>query len=90
MIVDSLKGQALVVGIPLPRINAMYFEYDNLREVRDALQSVRLALALAAMVTTTFLGIALGVFASRRAVRPLANAAQAARAIADGRLRNTP
>jgi signal transduction histidine kinase len=85
MIVDSLKGQALVVGIPLPRINAMYFEYDNLREVRDALQSVRLALALAA-VTTTFLGIALGVFASRRAVRPLANAAQAARAIADGRL----
>ena len=85
MIVDSLKGQALVVGIPLPRINAMYFEYDNLREVRDALQSVRLALALAAVITT-FLGIALGVFASRRAVRPLANAAQAARAIADGRL----
>jgi signal transduction histidine kinase len=85
MIVDSLKGQALVVGIPLPRINAMYFEYDNLREVRDALQSVRLALALAAF-TTTFVGIALGVFASRRAVRPLANAAQAARAIADGRL----
>jgi len=85
MIVDSLKGQALVVGIPLPRINAMYFEYDNLREVRDALQSVRLALALAAF-TTTIVGIALGVFASRRAVRPLANAAQAARAIADGRL----
>jgi signal transduction histidine kinase len=85
MIVDSLKGQALVVGIPLPRINAMYFEYDNLREVRDALQSVRLALALAAIITT-FVGIALGVFASRRAVRPLANAAQAARAIADGRL----
>ncbi|NBW91277.1 MAG: hypothetical protein EBR53_02275, partial [Actinobacteria bacterium] len=28
MIVDSAKGQALVVGIPLPRINAMYFEYD--------------------------------------------------------------
>ena len=85
MIVDSTKGQALIVGIPLPRINAIYFEYDNLREVRDALQSVRLALAFAAIITT-FVGIALGVFASRRAVRPLANAAQAARAIADGRL----
>ncbi|MFM1839456.1 MAG: hypothetical protein RIS37_722 [Actinomycetota bacterium] len=85
MIVDSAKGQALVVGIPLPRINAMYFEYDNLREVRDALQSVRLALIIATFITT-FVGIALGVFASRRAVRPLANAAQAARAIADGRL----
>ena len=85
MIVDSAKGQALVVGIPLPRINAMYFEYDNLREVRDALQSVRLALIIATFITT-FVGIALGVFASRRAVRPLANAAQAARAITDGRL----
>lgn len=85
MIVDSAKGQALVVGIPLPRIDAMYFEYDNLREVRDALQSVRLALIIATFITT-FVGIALGVFASRRAVRPLANAAQAARAIADGRL----
>ena len=85
MIVDSTKGQALVVGIPLPRINAIYFEYDNLREVRDALQSVRLALILATFITT-FVGIALGVFASRRAVRPLANAAQAARAIADGKL----
>ena len=85
MIVDSAKGQALVVGIPLPRINAIYFEYDNLREVRDALQSVRLALIIATFITT-FVGIALGVFASRRAVRPLANAAQAARAIADGKL----
>ena len=35
---------------------------------------------------TTIVGIGLGLFASRRAVRPLANAAQAARAIADGRL----
>lgn len=85
MIVDSTRGQALVVGIPLPRINAMYFEFDNLREVRDALQSVRLALIIATFITT-LVGIALGVFASRRAVRPLANAAQAARAIADGRL----
>ena len=56
------NGQALVVGIRLERVNATYFELDNLREVREALRSVQIA------------------------VRPLANAAQAARAIADGSL----
>jgi signal transduction histidine kinase len=77
--------QVLIVGIRLDRINAAYFEFDNLREVRQALRSVQIALFFSAFITI-LVGFALGLFASRRAVRPLANAAQAARAIADGSL----
>ena len=79
------NGQALIVGIRLERANATYFELDNLREVREALRSVQIALLFSAFITILF-GFGLGLFASRRAVRPLANAAQAARAIADGSL----
>ena len=79
------NGQALVVGIRLERVNATYFELDNLREVREALRSVQIALFFSAFITI-LVGFGLGSFASRRAVRPLANAAQAARAIADGSL----
>lgn len=79
------NGQALIVGIRLERVNATYFELDNLREVREALRSVQIALFFSAFITI-IVGFGLGLFASRRAVRPLANAAQAARAIADGSL----
>jgi signal transduction histidine kinase len=79
------NGQALIVGIRLERVNATYFELDNLREVREALRSVQIALFFSAFITI-LVGFGLGLFASRRAVRPLANAAQAARAIADGSL----
>ena len=79
------NGQALIVGIRLERANATYFELDNLREVREALRSVQIALLFSAFITI-LVGFGLGLFASRRAVRPLANAAQAARAIADGSL----
>ena len=41
---------------------------------------------LLASVITTLLGVLLGVFAARRAVRPVAEAAQAAKAIAGGHL----
>jgi signal transduction histidine kinase len=56
-----------------------------LREIREALRSVQIALLFSAFITI-LVGFGLGLFASRRAVRPLANAAQAARAIADGSL----
>lgn len=85
MIVQFREGQALIVGIPIDSVEAAYFELDTLRDVRDALQSLRLALLVSTAITGT-VGLALGLFASRRAVRPLANAALAARAIADGRL----
>jgi signal transduction histidine kinase len=46
---------------------------------------VRLSLILAAAITTG-LGVLVGIFAARRAVRPVATAAQAASSIAGGRL----
>ena len=85
MIVHYRDGQALLVGIPIDSVRAAYFELDTLRDVRDALQSLRLALLISTAITG-LVGFAFGLFASRRAVRPLANAALAARAIADGRL----
>lgn len=69
MIVDTPKGEAMIVGIPLPRVDALYFEFDNMREVRAALQSLQLALLIATVITT-MVGVSLGLFASRRAVRP--------------------
>ena len=77
MIVPYRNGQALIIGIPLPSVDASYFELDNLRDIRDALQTLQVALAVAALLTT-MVGVGFGLFASRRAVRPLANAASGA------------
>lgn len=85
MIINYRGSRALVIGIPLPQIRASYFELNSLSEVSSTLHSVRLALLFSTIITT-ILGISLGAIASRRVVRPLANAALAARAIADGRL----
>ncbi len=74
----------VVVGWDIPGIGA-YFETFSLEEANSTLSSVRLSLILAAAITTG-LGILLGVFAARRAVRPVGTAAQAASAIAGGRL----
>lgn len=74
----------IVVGWDVPRVGA-YFEFFSLDEVDSTLSSVRLSLALAAVITT-LLGLLLGAFSARRAVRPLGTAAQAASAIAGGRL----
>ncbi len=74
----------IVVGHPLPN-NAAYFEFFSLDEVTDTLRSVRLSLVLGTVITTA-LGVLAGQFAARRAVRPVGVAAQAAKAIAGGRL----
>ena len=74
----------VVVGWDIPSIGA-YFEAFSLDEADSTLSSVRLSLVLAAAITTG-LGILLGIFSARRAVRPLGTAAQAASAIAGGRL----
>ena len=75
---------SVVVGWDIPGIGA-YFESFSLDEADSTLSSVRLSLVLAAVITTG-LGVLLGVFSARRAVRPVATAAQAASAIAGGRL----
>jgi signal transduction histidine kinase len=80
------EGQpVLAIGIPLTDVGASYFEIVPLEQVRDTLSSVRVSLLGAAAITTA-VGVLLGVWAARRAVRPLADAAQAAQAIAGGGL----
>ena len=86
MIVTVGSEPNLLVGYPLDPIDdATYFEFFSLEDVNETLRSVRLSLILGTVITTA-LGIALGSFAARRAVRPVGVAAQAAKAIAGGRL----
>ena len=84
MITDVGGETVMVFGIPLPEVGA-YFEFFSLTEDDRTLSNVALSLLLASVITTA-LGVLLGVFAARRAVRPVAEAAQAAKAIAGGHL----
>ncbi len=84
--ITSVRGEPVIVtGVPLPDAGAAYFEFASLIDTRDTLRSVARSLIAAAAVTTG-LGVLLGALSARRAVRPLADAAQAAKAIAGGRL----
>ena len=74
----------IVVGWAVPNVGA-YFEFFPLDDVDSSLSNLRVALFLAALITTG-LGVLVGIFSARRAVRPLGAAAQAASAIAGGRL----
>jgi signal transduction histidine kinase len=85
MIVDIGGAPVLTVGIPLPDENASYYEFSTLDDVQSTLRSVLLSLTFGGIITTLIGGL-LGWFAANRAVRPLADAARAATAIAGGRL----
>lgn len=81
-----LNGEpTLAVGIPLPSVDADYYEIVSLAELDDTLNSLSVALVGAGLVTTLS-GAALGWFVSRRVLRPLAQVGQAAEAIAGGNL----
>ena len=84
MVVDIDNELNLAVGFPINE-DAAFFEYFSLAAVDETLDSVRLALILGTLITTA-LGVLAGSFAARRAVRPVGVAAQAAKAIAGGRL----
>ncbi len=75
---------SLIAGWAIDNDSA-YFEFFDLDDTDSTLSSVSIALLLAAVITIA-LGVLLGMFAARRTVRPLATAAQAASAIAGGRL----
>ncbi len=84
--ITEVRGESVIaVGIPLPEVDAGYFEFFSLDEMNETLRSVGRALIGAGVITTS-LGLLLGALAARRAVRPLADAAQAAQSIAGGRL----
>jgi signal transduction histidine kinase len=84
MVVDVDNELYIVAGYRI-QAGAAYFEFFSLKDVTSTLSSIRLSLILGTIITTT-LGIAAGSFAARRAVRPVGVAAQAAKAIAGGRL----
>jgi two-component system, OmpR family, sensor histidine kinase MtrB len=77
----------LAVGMPLPLVSnhAAYFEIVDLSETESTLRALGISL-LGAAALTTAAGAALGLWASRRALRPLGDVSEAAEAIAGGRL----
>ncbi|MSO38998.1 MAG: HAMP domain-containing histidine kinase [Ilumatobacteraceae bacterium] len=85
MRIEVDKELVLAIGIPLDSVDAAYFEFPSMQDVRSTLNSINLALTLAAIITT-LLGVFLGAIVASRAVRPLTAASQAAQAIAGGRL----
>lgn len=82
----ELRGQMqLVVGVPIPSVDAAYFEIISLDDLESTLEALGVSLVGASLLTT-FLGAVLGWWASRRALRPLAGVSTAAMALASGRL----
>ncbi len=75
----------LVIGTPLAENAGLYFEFVSLADTQSALESLSASLFGATLVTT-LAGAALGWWASRRTLRPLADVSVAAEAIAGGRL----
>ena len=84
--VAGAQGQPqIVVGVPIPSVDAAYFEVFSLSDLGHTLR-VLSATLIGTGVVTTLLGAALGRFASRRLLRPLAGVSRAAVAIAGGQL----
>ncbi len=75
----------IVIGIPIPSVQADYFEVFDLSDLDHTLRVLGLTLVVAGVITT-LLGTGLGRFASTRSLRPLADVTRAAGAIAGGEL----
>jgi signal transduction histidine kinase len=82
--VRTENGPALILAIPLSP-STVFVEVHSLQELETTLQVVALVLGLVA-AGTTIAGAALGWYATRRALRPLADVATAAEGIAGGDL----
>lgn len=80
---QTRDGMRLAVGIPMPEVNASYFEISKLTELNKTLQTIELTLIVASIVTTLG-GVALGWWATRLVLRPVTQAASAAETIAGG------
>ncbi|MBI3256808.1 MAG: HAMP domain-containing histidine kinase [Actinobacteria bacterium] len=76
---------SLAVGVPIPLIDAAYFESSSFSELQSTLNALAISLTITAIVTT-LAGALLGTTASRRVLRPLAEISTAAQAISGGRL----
>jgi len=82
---QTASGPALAVGVPLPAAFASYFEVFTLSDLRQTLNTLLEALAVAA-IGTTVVGALVGRWASRRVLRPVTEVSQAAAKIAAGSL----
>lgn len=79
------EGLAVAVALPLEEFDATYLEVFSLRELDQTLSTLAVTFTGTATMTTA-LGLLLGLWASRRALRPLQTVNAAAAAIADGDL----
>ncbi|WP_146149572.1 sensor histidine kinase [Kineococcus rhizosphaerae] len=80
----TIAGDAvLVVGVPLPAVDAGFFEVVRTDELSRTLSTLRFALTGCAVLIASG-GAALGSWTSRRAVAPLHAVARAAASIAGG------
>ncbi len=82
----SLDGDPQVaVGVPLPAVNAFYFEFSPMGELERSLSLLARALALGAAITALG-GASVGRYASSRVLLPLRGVASAASRISHGAL----
>jgi two-component system, OmpR family, sensor histidine kinase MtrB len=82
----TLSGSpAIAFGIPIPSVQADYFEILSLSDLAHTLRVLGLTLIVVGVVTTV-LGAAVGHWASGRSLRPLQAVSKAAVAIAGGDL----
>ena len=82
----DLDGQpSFAVGIPLPSIGVDYFEVHSLADLDSTFATLGVVLAITA-IATTIGGAFIGLWASRRLVRPLTDIALVATDIAGGAL----
>lgn len=82
----EIDGQpAVVVGLPLPAVNAEFFRVTSLAEINNTLRTLAAILGSGAALAAIG-GAALGLWASRKVVQPLNAVAAATAEIAGGRL----
>ena len=82
----NLQGQIFfVVGVPIPAVETQFFEVYKLNSLEHTLRILLQFLGAGALLTF-LIGIAGGLWVTRRAVRPLEVVSLAAAAIAEGNL----
>jgi signal transduction histidine kinase len=81
-----IRGKVIfVVGVPIPAVETQFFEVFNFASLEHTLRLLMLVLGAGALITT-LIGVAGGLWVTRRTVQPLEKVALAAAAIADGNL----
>lgn len=83
--VELVGERRFVVGVPVPAVDGIYFEAFSLQELSETLAVIRNAL-VAGVLVAPIAGGMLGLWASRRVLRPVGEVSDAAARIAGGEL----